>query len=307
MVVRTARPGKGFTLIELLVVIAIIAILIGLLVPAVQKVREAAARTQCENNLKQIGLALHNYHDTYKGFPPARMTTPKVHGWLALILPYIEQGNVYKLINFNKNWDGAGNDSKTQSPTVPNQYQPAVYLCPSAPGGRVASNFRGVTDYSAASQLRRPNPSYVGTYKPHIPPSDSNWIGVLGNNSKKRKVTDILDGSSNTMMVAECAGRNQHWVMGTIQGTLSETGAWANPGNVLTISGLDPATLTKPGPVAVNGTNSQNVYSFHTGGAFGLFGDGAVHFLASSTSIDTLYSLVTRSGGEVVPSTAYGN
>jgi prepilin-type N-terminal cleavage/methylation domain-containing protein len=305
MSVRSDRPRAAFTLIELLVVIAIIAILIGLLVPAVQKVREAAARTQCENNLKQIGLALHNYHDTFKAFPPGRMTTPKIHGWLALILPYIELGNVFKMINFNKNWDGAGNDSATQSAAVPNQYQPAVYLCPSAPGGRTGSNFRGVTDYSAASQLHRPNPFYVGTYRPSIPPSDPNWIGVLGNNGAKRKVTDIHDGSSNTLVVAECAGRNQHWQMGAQQGTLGETGAWANPGNVLTITGFDPATKAQPGPVAVNGDNSQNVYSFHTGGAFGLFGDGSVRFLTASTSIDTLYSLVTRSGGEVVPNSAY--
>jgi prepilin-type N-terminal cleavage/methylation domain-containing protein len=306
MFVRTDRRRPGFTLIELLVVIAIIAILIGLLVPAVQKVREAAARTQCSNNLKQIGLALHNYHDTYKAFPPGRTSTPTIHGWLAFILPYIELGNLYNKINFNKNWDGAGNDSATQSAAVPNQYQPVVYLCPSAPGGRVASNFRGVTDYSAASELHRPNPFYMGTYLPSIPKSDPDWIGVLGNNGKKRKVTDIHDGSSNTLVVAECAGRNQSWVMGA-PGNLGTTGAWANPGNVLTISGYNPATNSEPGPVAVNGDNHENVYSFHTGGAFGLFGDGAVHFLASSTSIDTLYSLVTRSWGEVVPSTAYGN
>jgi prepilin-type N-terminal cleavage/methylation domain-containing protein len=306
MFIRTGRHRCGFTLIELLVVIAIIAILIGLLVPAVQKVREAAARTQCSNNLKQIGLALHNYHDAFKAFPSGRTSpTPTIHhGWLAFILPYIELGNVYKMINFNVSWDGAGNDSTTQSAAVPNQYQPAVYLCPSAPGGRTASNHRGVTDYSAASELHRPNPFYVGTYLPKIPPSDPNWIGVLGNNGVKRKVTDIHDGSSNTMMVAECGGRNQSWVMGA-PGNLGTTGAWANPGNVLTISGYNPQTNSEPGPVAVNGSNHENVYSFHTGGAFGLFGDGSVRFLNASTSIDTLYSLVTRSSGEVVSNSAY--
>jgi prepilin-type N-terminal cleavage/methylation domain-containing protein len=304
MTIQTDRPRPGFTLIELLVVIAIIAILIGLLVPAVQKVREAAARTQCSNNLKQIGLALHNYHDTYKAFPPGRMTKPTIHGCLALILPYIEQGNLYKQINLKVNWDGAGNDSTKQNAGVPNQAQIPVYLCPSAPDGRVASNFRGVTDYSAATQLHRPNPFYKGTYRLSIPPSDPNWIGVLGNNSVRRRVTDILDGSSNTLMVAECAGRNQSWAMGA-PANLGTTGAWANPGNTLTISGYDPATKAIPGPVAVNGCNNQNVYSFHTNVAGGLFGDGSVRFLTSGTSIDTLYSLVTRSSGEIVPESAY--
>jgi prepilin-type N-terminal cleavage/methylation domain-containing protein len=304
MVFRTVRRHPAFTLIELLVVIAIIAILIGLLVPAVQKVREAAARTQCSNNLKQIGLALHAYHDVYKGFPPGRQATPTIHSWQALILPYIEQGNVYRMINFAKNWDAAPNDSAKQIAGVPNQFQPAVYLCPSAPDGRLASNFRGVTDYSAASELHRPNPFYVGTYRAGIPPSDPTWIGVLGNNVRRR-VTDIRDGSSNTLMVAECGGRNQHWQMGALQGTLGTTGAWANPGNVLTISGFNSATRTSPGPIAVNGANNNNVYSFHVNTAAGLFGDGSVRFLTSSTSIDTLYSLVTRSSGEIVPESAF--
>ena len=297
------RPG-AFTLIELLVVIAIIAILIGLLVPAVQKVREAAARTQCQNNLKQLGVALHNYHDSNNAFPPSQQTTPTTHCWLALILPYIELNNVYQMINFTVDWDVAPNDSATQSAAVPAQYQPAIYLCPSAPSGRVGSNFRAVTDYSSTSELTRPNAFYVGTYVSSIPPSDPTWIGILGNNVKRR-VTDIVDGSSNTILVAECAGRNQGWEMGKLQGSLGETGAWANPGNVITISGFDPVTGTTPGPVAVNGCNSQNVYAFHTGGANALFGDGSVQFLSTSTSIDTLYSLVTRSSGEVVPTSAY--
>jgi prepilin-type N-terminal cleavage/methylation domain-containing protein len=301
------RPGggtrRGFTLIELLVVIAIIAILIGLLVPAVQKVREAAARTQCSNNLKQIGLGLHNYHDTYKGFPPAQYKPRNgiVHCWHALILPYIEQGPLYQKYNFNVNWDAKPNDGPVQnSELYVNQNQIPVYLCPSAPGGRVGANFRGITDYSALSEIHRPNKYFQGP----IPPSDPTWIGVLGNNVK-RKVTEITDGSSNTVMVAECAGRNQGWEMGKRQGDLGETGGWPNPGNVLTVSGFDPATGTKPGPIAVNGCNSQNVYSFHTGVAGGLFGDGSVRFLSSSTSINTLYALTTRAGGEIVPEGSY--
>src|SRR5438105_770225 len=182
----SSRRHAAFTLIELLVVIAIIAILIGLLLPAVQKVREAAARAKCSNNLKQLGVALHAYHSNWKAFPPAQWT-PKNgvnHCWMALILPYIEQDNVYKMIDFTVTWNNAKNDSATVSPTIPNQKQIALFLCPSAPEGREGSNHRGITDYSATSEITSPNAFYKKLYAPAIPPSDKTWIGVLGKNVK---------------------------------------------------------------------------------------------------------------------------
>jgi prepilin-type N-terminal cleavage/methylation domain-containing protein len=293
---RAARAA--FTLIELLVVIAIIAILIGLLVPAVQKVREAAARSQCSNNMKQLGLALHNYHDANGGFPPAKWT-PKSgvdHSWATLILPYVEQDNLYRQYNLNANWSAAANDSGVI------QHQIKQFICPSAPGAppRTAANSRGVQDYPAINQVHRPNPFA----RQALPPSDSTWLGVLGNNVSRR-ITDILDGSSNTLMLAEDAGRNQSWELGKQQGSLSEDGAWANPGGSIIVSGFDPATKTTPGGVAVNGCNSQNVYGFHTNAAGGLFGDGHVRFLSSTTSIDVLIALTTRAGGETVADGSY--
>src|SRR6516165_10281498 len=128
-----AHP-RGFTLIELLVVIAIIAILIALLVPAVQKVRAAAARTQCLNNLKQLGLAMHNYESTNKAFPPGRTTGdtvayPKKHSWSAFVLPSIEQGTVFNLYNVKVHWDDPTNNKAIQT-------QLALFNCPTTPGGQ---------------------------------------------------------------------------------------------------------------------------------------------------------------------------
>src|SRR5437870_5088544 len=133
--VKTKDRRAGFTLIELLVVIAIIAILIALLVPAVQKVREAAARTQCANNLKQIGIAIHSYHDVAKGFPPAwdyeppkppTRPTAVVHAWSTYILPYLEQAPLYTSYNFDQILYNNPNSAVIQTPL-------AIFQCPSTP------------------------------------------------------------------------------------------------------------------------------------------------------------------------------
>jgi prepilin-type N-terminal cleavage/methylation domain-containing protein/prepilin-type processing-associated H-X9-DG protein len=308
----------GFTLIELLVVIAIIAVLIGLLLPAIQKVREAANRMSCSNNLKQLGLDLHNYHDANQCFPPGRLkTAPEAgqsavdyHGWITYILPYLEQGNLFRGYRLDLPWKDAAN--------VPvGKLHLNVLTCPSAPSDR-DSDSGAMTDYSASnifitggvtdnySDYNNNRAQYhnSGVLRVLLP-------ATLAGNTRGSRMTDITDGTSNTLMVAECAGRFYHWLNGQLDSTTfttgNWTGRWINPNNHLEIRGFDLATNTqgwppeKPiPPCAINCTNAREVYSFHTGGANTVFADGSVHFLRSSTDLRMLRALVTIRAGEVV-------
>ena len=299
----TAGPKRrGFTLIELLVVIAIIAILIGLLLPAVQKVREAANRAKCQNNLKQLGLALHNFHDARNGFPPSQTNddgvTPNL-SWVPFILPYIEQGALAQQFQLDKNWSAAVNDSGVNQTTIP------TLLCPTAPQAatRLGTNNRAVLDYVAIARFIRPNPFFSGT----LPPQDNTHIGILAN-AVYRKLVTVTDGTSNTLLLAESAGRNNRYVMGVQTG--STPGAWSNPATQANPKGYDVASQTGPGACMVNcwnafaGSNdyASEVYSFHSGGANVVFGDGSVRPLKPMLDVNVLIPLITRAIGDMIPS-----
>jgi len=313
MHVRPIKQRQGFTLIELLVVIAIIAVLIGLLLPAVQKVREAAARSQCQNNLKQLGIAMHNYNSTHGYFPPGQQTihvsknVTLQHSWTPFILPFIEQGNLAERYNFNANWD----DKLTNDNGV-NQVTIKLFLCPSAGTDRPTGNNRGLLDYAAVNQINHTKTDWIP--KPpltRIPPSDPTFVGVLGHEilpGKKvgRTILEIRDGTTNTLMLAEDAGRNDHWVMGKLAGSTSN-GPWANPGSAVIVRGFNSQTLNFPGPCAVNCTNDREIYSFHIGIAQALFADGSVRSLRAGTDVNVIYALTTRREGEVVPEDSYSN
>jgi prepilin-type N-terminal cleavage/methylation domain-containing protein len=326
----SGRKQRGFTLIELLVVIAIIAILVALLLPAVQQAREAARRTQCKNNLKQIGLALHNYEGTYGMFPPSRITlsNPTFQvTWNAMILPYIEQANMYAQYNFNVNWFNPLNDRITTT-------QLPAFVCPSTPGSRplptaalytaISGGTRtdtpiwGYNDYGSINAVR--NAFIVMAGMPSINTRDA--MGAMGRGPGGTRIRDITDGTSNTMLIAEDAGRPRQYIgrspgknprVGNIAfGTdfTADGWSWADINNGFSVDGANTAGLqndtsssgntTIVGQCTMNCTNDSEMYSFHTGGVQTVLADGSVRFLSENMSARTLVGIITLNAGEVV-------
>jgi prepilin-type processing-associated H-X9-DG protein len=270
-------------LIELLVVIAIIAILIALLVPAVQKVREAAARAQCQNNLKQIALALHNHHDTKKYLPYGGGSGP----WMYDILPFIEQNNVWNAPQTAKDYTRSGS-------VIP------VYICPAAPHGGVVFQ-TGVARYAVHDY-----PGVAGLSSLDFPDK-----GIFGwfNAPKGITLVTITDGTSNTIMVGERpASQDLFW--GWWYSTNFDVICWAvDNGFHAYDTGIDHATgnsrrcptpaFFSPGNLADN-CSFNHFWSNHTGGANFALADGSVRFITYQAGTRALLQLATYAGGEVI-------
>jgi prepilin-type N-terminal cleavage/methylation domain-containing protein/prepilin-type processing-associated H-X9-DG protein len=336
---------RGFTLIELLVVIAIIAVLIGLLLPAVQKVRESAARAKCQNNLKQMGLAAHAYASAIGGLPataidfdgnapstlpfPAPMNGRPARSFHFALLPYIDQGNISNQFDITQDWRNLVNRSMVAN-AVP------IYLCPSAPGGNtrtrsfgaVAANGGGtvignVTDYLIFAR-NRSTINTTGLLSPNV---ISSWSGATRPNIDML-LTNITDGTSNTVLVMECAGGPMRFVNGkpTVQPSTSgwsspgsanteNTQMWADHRNYHVFDGSNPTTgdtgvgidatdtATRPARTkSLNVLNDGEPYAFHSGGINVLRADGSIGFVRETMSTGVMAAFITAASGETMPS-----
>jgi prepilin-type N-terminal cleavage/methylation domain-containing protein len=313
---KVSLPRPAFTLIELLVVIAIIGILIGLLLPAVQKVREAANRAKCMNNLKQMGLALHNYESANHVFPtssrpPGVTPLPRV-SWTIPVLPFIEQDNLRTYYDLTSTWGAADNLPVTSQPIK-------IFQCPSSPnptrfdGDPQSGNWDIVacTDYAAVSGVAAyaTNVNFTGSLEP----------GIMQTNHQTH-IADVTDGLSNTIAITESAGRPQIYQRGIAVGAPPAQkvngGGWARPASDLEYKTSTSDGTSFPGPCAANCTNGFDYpvynmqpygtdgtgepYAFHTGVINALMGDGSVRSISQAVQVSVFAAALTRSGGEVI-------
>ena len=306
-------------------VIAIIAILIALLLPAVQQAREAARRTQCKNSMKQLVLALHNYESTHTTFPPSRLY-PDVEiqdnpgndsaymSWTTMVLPYIDQGNLGSAINYDSAWSSLQNRPAV-STIVP------AFLCASTPGDDRRDGHwvvgAAAGDYGSVNEVKKK----VYTSVLGVPdPGTNARAGVLAKGVKNR-LRDVTDGTSNSIIIAEAAGQPRVYTASgpmnaakfavyiTDDDKVVDLGGdfepadgtgWADPDCGFSINGATADGLAKYGPYMINKINVSEVYSFHVGGAQVGLADGSVRFVSENIDTNVFISACTRAGGEVM-------
>jgi prepilin-type N-terminal cleavage/methylation domain-containing protein len=348
------KPRRGFTLIELLVVILVIATLIALLLPAVQKARQAAARTTCMNNLKQMSLAMHNHDSAHGSLPYSKRTSKPQRSWAPDLLPFLEQNNMVSDANYNLDQNWWRTTAEADDPNIPNAVIPngttvqkflQVFICPSTPiqhriqykvdgtagdkigacgdyfvpeGVSININTEIPTGYQLQFGTATVLPGALQSFETSHPntPTGSTYPYAF----RKTNLLSITDGTSNTILIGECAGREDVWRGRTM--TPSQTdktlancarargGSWAtndNPYVIGTRVDWCSSTATIPGKMKINNSNEYGhlYYSFHDAGAQFAFADGSCRFISEKTALWVLAALTTRSGGEALSSTDY--
>jgi prepilin-type N-terminal cleavage/methylation domain-containing protein len=315
------QSPRAFTLIELLVVIAIIAVLIALLLPAVQSAREAARRAQCSNNLKQIGIAFHNYFDVHNGLPQTAVSlartaaspnTQMQGGWCVQILPFMEQAAVFGAYNFSLGC--YVDENQTAVCTVVSSY-----VCPSSPRSMNPINY--VPRYKGTAAT--PDPTLYAaagdyfTARSFVDPFDVPSKEMVEHTGALDQTTftplaAVTDGLSNTLLAYECAGKPDYYERGRfVHGFPTPSspnvidrqwfhGPWAGFQNMRIVS-FTGGQYEYDGPCVINCHNGWNgVYSFHPGGVDVLSCDGSVRFLKESTAKSVIKAYVSRAGGEIL-------
>ena len=280
--------------------IAIIAVLVALLLPAVQMAREAARRSQCKNNLKQLGLAFANYESAL-GMYPSRTTATangKRHAIMPRLFAYMDRSDLDEKYDFNSHWYDPTNLAVIQNSV-------SGFLCPSTPNaqrmdmtssGYGNSPARACYDYGELNVIN--NVLFpLGLLDPE---SIASPKGALRDDFENCRLRDFTDGTSNTLLLAECGGRPDRYNNGNrVSGSIITGGGWADFRQGFDLHGADPLTGNTPGPAGINVTNANEVYSFHPGGAHVLLADGSVRFLTESLSLRVLARLITIRAGEV--------
>ena len=333
---RKPMIGRGFTLIELLVVIAIIAVLIALLLPAVQAAREAARRIQCTNNLKQLGLAMHNYHDSLNTFPIGVLgiRSPTLYAsagdptgainrrtWAFMVLPYLELGALYNAVNFSLPYNpptGAANNTVSETLI-------AAYLCPSdSTSNQIDQNNRREGSYVVnwgnsnwCQNMFTANNPFVGN--PLVPGNPVTFSSAPFTMDKSYGVQNFTDGTSNTLLMAEV-------VIGATEGATGyehRGDLYNDDYNCAMFMAYTTPNSTVPdwiadgycrypyitNPPCINAASARNAYnasrSYHPGGVNALLSDGSVKFFKNSISLMTWRALSTTAGAEVISSDTY--
>lgn len=297
---------KAFTLIELLVVIAIIAILIALLLPAVQQAREAARRSQCKNNMKQIGLALHNYHGTHRIFPSIRMLDLKQYAgsctagwqrpggfsWRVMLLPFLDQGTIYNQINWDDHLIGTSCGG-TNSFAVADKTVLPAFLCPSDPTDSVVGGKAG-TNYAAMAGTTNNHTSSAKTSLP------------IMSTTKPGRIRSVTDGLTNSIAVIEVWRGKPFERLGGGPVPIDRCSRWLGAGR------CEASSFRAPNDPAVDqvdwdndylnlsyGGNGRPASSKHVGGVHAMMGDGSVHFISENIDLTVFRNTTTREGGEV--------